>query len=94
MFSPYHIDSVCHISGFIINGTDAVDSREQVFISHGWNSMRFTEIPSATKEYRSYIRMQPVKGSKMMAGDAYVFDGDKIIGMVGDIEFRPSRARF
>ncbi|GAB1313853.1 hypothetical protein MFIFM68171_04063 [Madurella fahalii] len=88
VFSPYHIDSLCHISGFIINGTDAVDSREQVFISHGWGSMRFTEIPNPNKEYRSYIRMQPVKGSKMMAGDAYVFDGDRIIGMTGDIKFQ------
>ena len=87
-FSPYHIDSLCHISGFIINGTDAVDSRDQVFISHGWNSMRFTEIPDATKEYRSYIRMQPVKGSKVMAGDAYIFDGDRIIGLVGEIKFQ------
>ena len=87
-FSPYHIDSLCHISGFIINGTDAVDSREQVFISHGWGSLRFTEVPDRNKEYRSYIRMQPVKGSKVMAGDAYVFDGDKIIGMCGDLKFQ------
>jgi iterative type I PKS product template protein len=87
-FSPFHIDSLCHISGFIINGTDAVDSREQVFISHGWGSMRFTEIPDPSKEYRSYIRMQPIKGSKMMAGDAYIFDGEQIIGMAGDIRFQ------
>jgi iterative type I PKS product template protein len=86
--SPYHIDSLCHISGFIINGTDAVDSRETVYISHGWGSLRFTEIPDPAKEYRSYIRMQPVKGSKVMAGDAYIFDGDKIIGMTGDIKFQ------
>ncbi|KAL2264683.1 hypothetical protein VTJ83DRAFT_7193 [Remersonia thermophila] len=57
--SPYHIDSACHISGFIINGTDAIDSREA-----------------------------PVKGSKMMAGDAYLLDGDKIIGMTGGIKFQ------
>lgn len=87
--SPYHIDSLCHISGFIINGTDAVDSRETVYISHGWGSLRFTEIPDPAKEYRSYIRMQPVRGSKVMAGDAYIFDGDdKIIGMTGDLKFQ------
>lgn len=86
-FSPYNIDSLCHISGFIINGTDAVDSREQVFISHGWGSMRFTEIPDRKKEYRSYIRMQPVRGSKMFSGDAYVFDGERVIGIAGDIRF-------
>ncbi|KAK4144292.1 polyketide synthase [Dichotomopilus funicola] len=87
-FSPYHIDSVCHISGFIINGTDAIDSRQQVYISHGWGSMRFTEIPDAKKTYRSYIRMQPIDGTQMMAGDAYVFDNGKIIGMAGDIKFQ------
>lgn len=87
-FSPYHIDSLCHISGFIINGTDAVDSREQVFISHGWDSLRFTEIPDPSKEYRSYIRMQNIKGTKVMSGDVYVFDGDRIIGMTGDLKFQ------
>ncbi|KAI1462723.1 polyketide synthase [Annulohypoxylon moriforme] len=86
--APYWIDSVCHISGFIVNGTDAIDSREQVFISHGWGSMRFAERLDASKSYQTYIRMQPVKGTKMMAGDAYVFDGDKLIAIGGDIRFQ------
>ncbi|CAK7202988.1 Type I Iterative PKS [Sporothrix eucalyptigena] len=86
-FNPYWIDSMCHISGFIVNATDAVDSREQVYISHGWGSLRFIEKPVATKTYHSYIRMQPVKGTKMFAGDAYVFDGDRIIGVCGDVRF-------
>ena len=87
-FSPYWIDSLCHISGFIINGTDAVDSREQVFISHGWGSLRFIETPDPSKTYRNYIRMQQVKGTKMYAGDAYVFDGDRIIGVVTEVRFQ------
>ncbi|OAA61847.1 polyketide synthase [Niveomyces insectorum RCEF 264] len=87
-FNPYWIDSMCHISGFIVNGTDAVDSREQIYISHGWGSLRFLEKPDATKTYRSYIRMQPVKDTKMFAGDAYVFDGDRIIGVCGDVRFQ------
>jgi iterative type I PKS product template protein len=86
--SPYWIDSVCHISGFILNGSDAVDSREQVYISHGWGSMRFAEALSADKTYQSYIRMQNVKGSKMMAGDAYVFDGDRLVGIAGEVRFQ------
>ncbi|CAK7211744.1 Type I Iterative PKS [Sporothrix bragantina] len=86
-FNPYWIDSMCHISGFIVNATDAVDSREQVYISHGWGSLRFLETPDARKSYTSYIRMQPVPGTKMYAGDAYVFDGDRIIGVCGDVRF-------
>ncbi|KAI0164431.1 polyketide synthase [Hypoxylon sp. FL1284] len=86
---PYWIDSVCHISGFICNATDAVDSREQIYISHGWGSMRFGERLDDSKSYQTYIRMQNVKGTKIMAGDAYVFEGDKLIGICGDIRFTP-----
>ncbi|KAI1179145.1 polyketide synthase [Nemania sp. FL0916] len=86
--APYWIDSVCHISGFIVNGTDAVDSREHVYISHGWGSLRFAERLDATKTYQSYIRMQNIRGTKMMSGDAYVFDGDKLIGIAGDVRFQ------
>ncbi|KAI1081368.1 polyketide synthase [Whalleya microplaca] len=86
--APYWIDSVCHISGFILNGSDAVDSREQVFISHGWGSMRFAEQLSASKTYQTYIRMQNVKGTKMMSGDAYIFESDRLIGIAGDVRFQ------
>ena len=86
--APYWIDSVCHISGFIVNGTDAVDSREHVYISHGWGSLRFGERLDASKTYQTYIRMQSVKGTKMMAGDSYIFDGDRLIGIGGDIRFQ------
>ncbi|KKA30712.1 hypothetical protein TD95_004441 [Thielaviopsis punctulata] len=87
-FNPYWIDSCCHISGFIINGSDAIDSREQVYISHGWGSLRLPEKLDPSKPYRSYIRMQPVKGSKVMAGDCYIFDGDRIVGVCKDIRFQ------
>ncbi|RYP00907.1 hypothetical protein DL764_006369 [Monosporascus ibericus] len=86
--APYWIDSLCHISGFIVNGTDAVDSREHVYISHGWGSMRFAERLDRSKTYQTYIRMQSVKGSKMMAGDSYIFDGSRLVGIAGDIRFQ------
>ncbi|TGO36632.1 hypothetical protein BHYA_0119g00220 [Botrytis hyacinthi] len=87
--SPYWIDSVCHISGFIMNANDAVDSTKHVYISHGWESMRFAKNMSADKEYRSYIKMQKVPGGgEMVAGDVYVFEGDEIIAVVGGIKFQ------
>ncbi|KAI9814067.1 MAG: Type I Iterative PKS [Pycnora praestabilis] len=86
--SPYWIDSCCHLGGFIVNATDAVDSGTEVYISHGWETMRFAEPLSASKTYRSYVRMQPVAGSKMVAGDVYIFNGDRIIGMCGGLKFQ------
>ncbi|KFY25113.1 hypothetical protein V493_04828 [Pseudogymnoascus sp. VKM F-4281 (FW-2241)] len=85
--SPYWIDSVAHISGFIVNGSDAVDSRNQAYVSHGWESLRIAEPFSAEKTYRSYVKMQPA-GGKMLAGDVYVFDGSRIVAVVGGLKFQ------
>lgn len=87
VFSLYYIDSFCYIFGFIINGIDVVDLCEQVFIFYGWGLMRFIEVFQVNKEYCSYICMQFIKGFKMYVGDVYVFDGDKVIGIMGDIKF-------
>ena len=85
--SPYWIDSVAHLAGFIVNANDALDSGKQVYISHGWGSMRFAERLLATKTYRSYVKMQEA-GGNVMSGDVYIFDGDRIVGMVGALKFQ------
>lgn len=85
--SPYWIDSVAHISGFIVNGSDAVDSRNNVYVSHGWDAFKLAEPLSADKTYRSYVKMQPA-GKSMLAGDVYVFDGAKVVATVGGLKFQ------
>jgi iterative type I PKS product template protein len=87
MCSPYWIDSVAHISGFIVNGSDAIDSRENVYISHGWESLRVAELFSAEKTYRSYVKMQPRPG-KTMAGDVFVFDEDRVVAVISGLKFQ------
>jgi iterative type I PKS product template protein len=84
---PYWIDSVAHISGFIMNGSDAIDSRESVYISHGWGSMRFAEPLSAEKSYRSYVKMQHTEPN-VVAGDVFIFDGERIVASVGGLKFQ------
>lgn len=87
---PYHIDSLCHLAGFIMNGNDEVDSTKSVFVNHGWESLRFSEKPLPNSTYRSYIRMQPTgPKSKDYSGDVYIFDNDgKVIGVIGGLEFQ------
>jgi len=84
---PYWIDSVAHISGFIMNGSDAIDSRESVYISHGWGSMRFAEPLSAEKTYRSYVKMQHTEPN-VVAGDVFIFDSERIVASVGGLKFQ------
>ena len=38
--SPYWIESLGCLAGFIMNANDGIDSKRQVFINHGWDSMR------------------------------------------------------
>jgi len=88
--SPYFIDSLCHITGFIMNANDAVDSKKQIYISHGWESLRFAKEIDQDKQYRSYVKMQHVPGGgKMVAGDVYVFDEiNDIVAVAGGVKFQ------
>ncbi|KAL8729534.1 MAG: hypothetical protein Q9181_004967 [Wetmoreana brouardii] len=85
--SPYWIDSVGHLSGLVVNVKEALGDKAQVYISHGWESMCFPRSLSKDKDYRSYVKMQPV-GGKVMAGDVVLFDGDEIVGVFAGLKFQ------
>ncbi|KAF1352167.1 polyketide synthase [Delphinella strobiligena] len=85
--APYWVDSMAHISGFIVNATDLVDSDLNVCISHGWESIRVSKTLSADKKYRSYVRMQP-KAGNIFIGDVYVMEGEEIVAVVGGLKFQ------
>ncbi|OCT48088.1 Conidial yellow pigment biosynthesis polyketide synthase [Cladophialophora carrionii] len=87
---PYHIDSLCHLAGFIMNANDELDSAQTVYVNHGWDSLRFFEKPSPSKIYRSYVRMQPTgPDSKDYSGDVFVFDAEgNIVGQIGGLTFQ------
>lgn len=91
--SPYWIDSLAHLSGFIVNASDHLDSDNSVYISHGWGSIRISKTLSPEKKYRSYVRMQPQPGN-VSAGDVYILEGEEVIGMVTGLKFQniPRRA--
>ena len=84
---PYWIDSVGHLGGFCVNANDELDSKTQVYISHGWESMRLARPLEAGKEYKTYVRMLPGE-AKMVVGDVYLFDGDTVIGVFGGLRFQ------
>lgn len=85
--NPYWIDNIAHLSGFILNGSDAVDSKKQVYISHGWESLQMVRPLSARRSYRNHVRMH--RGPKQtMVGDVYVFDGEDMVALVGGVKFQ------
>jgi iterative type I PKS product template protein len=85
--SPYWIDSMCHISGFIVNASDLVDSESSVYISHGWGSVKLSKKLSADGNYQTYVRMQPAPGN-IMIGDVYFLEGEEVIGICIGLKFQ------
>ena len=85
--SPYWIDSVGHLSGFILNVKEALGDKKNAFVSHGWDSLCFARPLSKDKTYTTYVKMQSA-GGKMMAGDVVMFENDEIIGFFGGLRFQ------
>lgn len=83
--NPFWIDSIGHLSGFIMNASDATDSKNQVFVNHGWDSMRCLKKFDPKVTYRTYVRMQPWQNS-IWAGDVWMFDGDDIVAVYGGVK--------
>ena len=61
------------------------DSKNQVFVNHGWDSMRCLKKFSPDVTYRTYVRMQPWQNN-IWAGDVYIFEGDDIIAVFGGVK--------
>lgn len=85
--NPYWIDSFGHLSGFIMNASDTTDSKNQVFVNHGWDSMRCLKKFSPDVTYRTHVRMQPWRDS-IWAGDVHIFEGDDVIAVFGGVKVR------
>lgn len=86
--NPYYIDSTCHITGFVVNA--AVNPQDECYISHGWSNLRFAEKLEYGQEYYCYVKMQPVAGSKMRAGDVYIFKNStkEVVAVAEAIRFQ------
>lgn len=88
---PFFIDSVAHLAGFVMNVSDAIDTKKNYCVTPGWRSMRFAHplVPGA--RYRSYVKMIPTADDPTVYfGDVYVLnpEDNTIIGMVQGIQFR------
>lgn len=87
--APYHIESIVHLAGFILNCGNAVDHRKNFFVTPGWKSMRFARPLVSGRPYMCYVKMTPVpKQSGFYAGDVFILQDDEIVGLVGGVTFR------
>lgn len=86
---PYFIDSVAHLAGFVMNVSDAMDTKANFCVTPGWGSMRFARPLLAGERYKSYVKMiATAEDPDIYLGDVYVLQGGEVIGFVGGIKFR------
>ncbi|KAL4798015.1 polyketide synthase [Aspergillus venezuelensis] len=84
---PRFIDNISHLSGFILNGSGAIDPKKQVFVSHGFDHLQIAEPLSGSRTYTNYVRMHEIEKATM-AGDVYVFDGEDMVAFIGGVKFK------
>ena len=85
---PHWIDSVFHLGGFVMNGSDASDTEGFFYVTPGWGSARLARPLAPEKGYRSYVKMSPMAEPNMYSGDVYVMQDGEIMGMMGQMKFR------
>lgn len=85
--SPYWIDSLAHLSGFVLNGSDTA-AQDTVFISHGWDSMCFAQPLSNDYSYTTYIKIQETGERGVMAGEFHVLNDHVVVAVIGGLRFQ------
>ena len=86
-YSPYWIDTIAHLPGFVLNGNVSTPE-DTVYISHGWKSLRIAAPLSDGKFYRGYAHMQPVGSRGLMCGDIYLFEGNDVVAVCFGLNFQ------
>ena len=87
VLSPYWFDALAHLSGFVLNAGDLTPP-DLVYISHGWDGMRFAKPLSEDGNYQSYVRMQATHEKNVMAGDVYILCDDVIVAVIEGLRFQ------
>lgn len=85
--SPYWIDTIAHLAGFVLNGNVSTPE-DTVFISSGWKSMRIMGSLYNEKLYTSYVRMQPVGDHGLVCGDVYLLEGNDVVAVCAGLKFQ------
>ena len=75
--SPYWVDGLKQLSGFVMNANEYVDTTKMVYISHGWESMQIACHLSSPK----YIRFASTcnQGGTLSSGAMYNPDEGEIV---------------
>ncbi|KAH8841019.1 Type I Iterative PKS [Pyricularia oryzae] len=87
--SPARLDAISQLAGFVMNGNEGVDLDKDIFVNHGWSSMKLLGHKlHADRDYYSYVQMHEGE-NKIWTGTIYVFDEEySLVGLVRGVELQ------
>lgn len=89
--NPFWIDNLAQIGGFCLN-VNPPSGQDDVYISHGWQSMRILHRLSDQKNYSCYVCMQPSDTQPgVWSGDVYVYSGNTVVALCMGLKFKQMR---
>ncbi|KAG8161359.1 hypothetical protein KVR01_009623 [Diaporthe batatas] len=92
--NPAYLDAFSQLGGFVMNANENVDLDKELYVNHGWASMRLFRSqldPKAT--YHSYVKMNEGKDN-LWSGDVLIFDEKyELIGVIGGVALQGVQKR-
>ncbi|USW47943.1 Putative thioesterase, Acyl transferase domain superfamily, phosphopantetheine binding ACP [Septoria linicola] len=86
--SPAYLDALSQLGGFVMNANEGVDLDKEVFVNHGWQSMRFFAKLDPGTTYHTHVKMTEGK-NKLWTGDVTIYDDKQaLIGVVGGVSLQ------
>ena len=85
---PWHLESLVDLSGFVLNGSDFMDTKNNFFVTPGYKSIRLAKPLRAGGHYQTYVKMMPTETANVYAGDVYILEEGSIIGVMEKSMYR------
>ncbi|KAL1863855.1 Type I Iterative PKS [Diaporthe australafricana] len=89
--NPFWIDCLAQLGGFSLN-VNPPSGQDDVYISHGWQSMRILRRLSDQENYACYVCMQPSETQPgVWSGDVYVYSENIVVALCLGLKFKQMR---
>ncbi|KAF2795492.1 ketoacyl-synt-domain-containing protein [Melanomma pulvis-pyrius CBS 109.77] len=82
--NPAYIDALSQLGGFVMNANEAVDLDKELFVNHGWGSLRLFEKLDSSKIYTTHVKMAEGK-DKLWSGDITIMNEDIVVGIFSEV---------
>ena len=86
-YSPYAIDALVHLAGFILNG-DLAKPNDDIHIANHIGSMRILGELSEVRQLTCYAAIRERTSKGLTLCDVYVFEGANLVALCTDIRFQ------